>query len=323
MESESTDGRTPDFSCRAETFDGTWERGGRSLNSAALAGLLGVGVIYFYGQSLIVSIVILVTAGGDLSAGQTDGFFQHLSRYADLTKNPIRVCLILTQFSLMLLPTWWLIRRWHTTDVRVYARLRPCCPAQVTLAACAIILLFPTNILVSEFIVSKLNMPEELVKINEILFTASNAREFVFIVLAIAVTPAVCEEILFRGYAQRTFERTIGWKSILLVGLLFGLYHMQPLGLLTLSGLGLVFGYFYYASKSIIPGMVAHFTNNFLVVLWLYLTKVHGLISFHGASALLPAVALIALPFAVLAVYLFQRVSSQRLDYVPVLSGNV
>ena len=291
--------------------EGTWERGGRSLNSAALAGLLGVGVIYFYGQSFIVSIAVLAAAGREAFAGRVDGLFQHLVKVAELTKTPVRVCLILTQFSLMLLPTLWLVRRWHTADVRGYIRLRRCSPAQAALPVCTIVFLFPFNILVSEYLEGKLNIPEKLIRINETLFTASGAGELVFVVLAIAVTPAICEEILFRGYVQRTLERTIGWKSVIVVGVLFGLYHMQPLGLLTLSGLGLVFGYFYYASKSLLPGMAAHFTNNVLVVAWLFLEKPHTLSALHlgpGTSTLL---ALIALPFAALLMYLFHRVSNR------------
>jgi membrane protease YdiL (CAAX protease family) len=59
-------------------------------------------------------------------------------------------------------------------------------------------------------------------------------------------------------------------KSVLLIGVVFGLFHMQPLGLITLSLLGVVLGYFYYRSKSLLPAMAAHFTNNFVVILLLY-----------------------------------------------------
>jgi membrane protease YdiL (CAAX protease family) len=293
------------------TPEGTWERGGRSLNSAALAGLLGVGVIYFYGQSFVVTIAVLATTGREAFAGQTEGLFKHLITIAELTKTPIRVCLIVTQFAFMLLPTLWLIRRWHTADVRSYIRLRRCSPSQLALAVCAIAFLFPVNIVVSEFFESRLNIPEKLLRINETLFTASGAGELAFVILAIAVTPAICEEILFRGYVQRTLERTIGWKSVVVVGILFGLYHMQPLGLLTLSGLGLVFGYFYYASNSLFPGMAAHFTNNLLVVVWLYIVKTDALGSFHLTTGAFTLLASIALPSAALSLYLFHRVSTK------------
>ena len=291
----------------AEGFDGSWERKGRSPNSAALAGLLGVGIIYFYGQGFLVSIALLGT-GGHL-AGESEGFFQELTRIAELTKNPVRTCLILSQFLLMLWPTWWLVRRWHTSDVRGYIRLNYSSTVQVVLAFCTVLLLFPTNILISEFFINRLSIPEEMVRINEAIVTASSGGEFVFVVLVIAVTPAICEEVLFRGYAQRTFERTMGWKSIIVVGVLFGLYHMQPLGLLSLSGLGLLFGYFFFASKSLVPGMVAHFTNNFLVVLWMYLRETQRMPISLRAGHLMPVVMLVTLPSAAIAIYAFHRAS--------------
>ena len=41
---------------------------------------------------------------------------------------------------------------------------------------------------------------------------------------------------------------------------------VQPLGLFTLSVLGLVLGYFDDRSVSLLPAMAAHFTNNALVI---------------------------------------------------------
>ncbi|MBI3766350.1 MAG: CPBP family intramembrane metalloprotease, partial [Ignavibacteriales bacterium] len=95
--------------------------------------------------------------------------------------------------------------------------------------------------------------------------------EFFWLVLVIAITPAICEETFFRGYVQRTMERTVKWKSVLIVGVVFGLFHLQPLGLISLSILGMVFGYFAYRSKSLLPSMAAHFTNNFVVILFSFI----------------------------------------------------
>ncbi len=295
-----------------EHFDGSWERSGRSVNAAALTGLLGIGIIYFYGQSVVLAMVMFVTVGFDSQGSAAEGYFQHLSHVVDLTKTPLRIVLMLSQFSLMLLPVVWLVRRWHTGNVRAYIRLRSSSVAQIVLAACAAALLFPLNIALSEFFSRSLNIPDELVKINEGLFTASSVGEFVFVILAIAVTPAICEEILFRGYAQRTFERTLGWKSILLVGVLFGLFHMQPLGLLFLSGLGFVFGFFFFTSKSLLPGMAAHFTNNAIVVSWYSLLKSGGLVRLRTAMEYLPVIVVLTMPLAALAVYGFWSVSRKR-----------
>jgi hypothetical protein len=97
---------------------------------------------------------------------------------------------------------------------------------------------------------------------------------------------------------------------VIIVGVLFGLYHMQPLGLFSLSGLGLIFGFLFFASRSILPGMAAHFTNNFLVVLSLFLSA-NGQSGPLGAGQVPLGLVSISLPCSGVALYLFYRLSEQ------------
>ncbi len=313
-----------DASTGVETFEGTWEKKGRSPVSAALAGLLGIGVIYFYGQAIIMTVILLVFAPSGTAAAGSEGFFQHMAREAEQTNNPMRVCLIVTQFGLILLPTWVLVRRWHTRRVRAYIRLQRATLWRVFLAASAVLFLFPANIAISQFFIAKLNIPDELVKVSQSMLTASSGGELALVLFALALTPAVCEEILFRGFAQRTLERTMGWKSILVVGLLFGLYHMQPFGLLVLSGLGFLLGYFFFAGKSLLPAMAAHFTNNFLAVCWSSRQAFSPAGASGGPADLRPEWVLMALPFAAVAIVLFHIESRRRAKVLdPVLKSEV
>lgn len=79
----------------------------------------------------------------------------------------------------------------------------------------------------------------------------------------IGVVPAVCEEIMYRGYVQRSLEKSGGvWAAILISGFIFGAYHLQINNLLPLAFLGIILAYITYISDSIIPAMFAHFANN-------------------------------------------------------------
>lgn len=79
----------------------------------------------------------------------------------------------------------------------------------------------------------------------------------------IGIVPAVCEEIMYRGYVMRTFEKTLSiWPAILISGVIFGLYHMQLTNLLPLTAIGIVLAYVTWTSKSIYPAMLAHLINN-------------------------------------------------------------
>ena len=79
----------------------------------------------------------------------------------------------------------------------------------------------------------------------------------------IGLVPSICEEIMYRGYVQRSLEKSWGiWTAIIVSGLLFGAYHLQITRILPLAALGMLFAYITYVSNSLIPAMVAHLVNN-------------------------------------------------------------
>ena len=81
--------------------------------------------------------------------------------------------------------------------------------------------------------------------------------------LHIGIVPAIFEEIMFRGYILRALEKSWGIIAAIIVsGVLFGAYHIQPSNFIPLSMLGILFAYVTYVSKSLIPAMVAHLLNN-------------------------------------------------------------
>lgn len=82
-------------------------------------------------------------------------------------------------------------------------------------------------------------------------------------ILHIGMVPAISEEILFRGYIQRSLEKSGGvWMAIIVSGLIFGAFHLQVTHILPLSFLGIMLAYITYISNSLIPAIVAHFVNN-------------------------------------------------------------
>lgn len=94
---------------------------------------------------------------------------------------------------------------------------------------------------------------------------------FLLGVLVVAVTPAICEEIFFRGYVFSALRGKLKiTTAIILSAALFGIFHMSLAKLLTTAFLGGVIAYVGYKSKSIFPGMVIHFLNNTLSCIALY-----------------------------------------------------
>ncbi|MCM1153811.1 MAG: ABC transporter permease [Roseburia sp.] len=89
--------------------------------------------------------------------------------------------------------------------------------------------------------------------------------------LVIAVTPAICEEMLFRGMIFHSMKaRYRITTSIVTVAVLFGLYHMSLVKFIPTGFLGLMFCYVVYKTGSIFPAMLMHFINNAVSVLLMY-----------------------------------------------------
>jgi membrane protease YdiL (CAAX protease family) len=79
----------------------------------------------------------------------------------------------------------------------------------------------------------------------------------------IAVVPAICEEILFRGYILRNFERSmLPITAIILSGVIFGLFHVRFTQFIPLATIGMVLAWLTIVTKSIWPAVIAHFVNN-------------------------------------------------------------
>ncbi len=93
------------------------------------------------------------------------------------------------------------------------------------------------------------------------------SRGVVVSLLLVAVLPAICEEILFRGMIQRGLERLgAGW-AVFLSGLLFGLFHFDFQRLAAQTLIGFIAAYSVYRTGSIFNGMILHFMNNGLLTL--------------------------------------------------------
>lgn len=88
----------------------------------------------------------------------------------------------------------------------------------------------------------------------------------------LAVVPAVCEELLFRGLMLSVLRRWMGQHfAVWVQGIVFSLLHLQPYGFLPRMLMGVAFGYLRISSGSLYPAMLAHFLNNALAVGLLYM----------------------------------------------------
>lgn len=81
--------------------------------------------------------------------------------------------------------------------------------------------------------------------------------------LIVAVSPAICEEMLCRGFIAHSLSGIKKeWLQVLLIGILFGIFHLDPYRFLPTAILGAALGYILVKTRSIFLTMIFHFVNN-------------------------------------------------------------
>ncbi len=89
--------------------------------------------------------------------------------------------------------------------------------------------------------------------------------------LIIAVAPAICEEMMFRGYILSGFRSKYRkWTAIIMCSFIFGVYHTSLIRLIPTMMLGICFAMIVYYTDSIFPSMVMHCINNGIGVVGMY-----------------------------------------------------
>lgn len=89
-----------------------------------------------------------------------------------------------------------------------------------------------------------------------------------FPVLLVCVMPAIFEELAFRGVMLSALEPVLGGREAMLVtALMFAILHLSVPSMPHLFLMGAALAWLRQRSGSLLPGMIAHFGHNFLVLL--------------------------------------------------------
>ncbi len=103
-------------------------------------------------------------------------------------------------------------------------------------------------------------------------YLGSNHNTFfntILLTLFMAVVPAIAEEIVFRGIIQNSLIKLFKNPHLAIwsAGVIFSLIHFSFFGFFPRVVMGAFFGYLYfYSGKFYIP-VIAHFINNFIIVM--------------------------------------------------------
>jgi sodium transport system permease protein len=169
-----------------------------------------------------------------------------------------------TQYLGMLGLTWILARLTGRSFTGMVGLRRP--PATALLGALLIgASAWAVVAMLSEWLVP---VPKDVLEqMRKALLPGDGTRGLAASLLLVAATPALCEEVLFRGVVLRGLAtRLTPLGAIVTTGLLFGMFHLNVWKLLPTALLGIVLSWVAFESRSLVTSMIVHFINNAVLV---------------------------------------------------------
>jgi hypothetical protein len=111
-----------------------------------------------------------------------------------------------------------------------------------------------------------------------VLSHMSGIPDLLFSLLVMALAPAIFEEVFFRGGLQQMMTKVTGKAilSIIVTSLIFSAIHFSFYGFLSRFALGIVLGFLFFESKNIWVPILAHFLNNAIAVIQIYILRMQG-----------------------------------------------
>ena len=99
--------------------------------------------------------------------------------------------------------------------------------------------------------------------------------DLIYAILAVAVVPAVVEELFFRASLQKIIMDWTGkpYIAIVVTAVIFSAFHFSYFGFLSRMSLGIILGIIYFYTKTIWMPMLMHFINNGIGITILYFVR--------------------------------------------------
>jgi sodium transport system permease protein len=134
------------------------------------------------------------------------------------------------------------------------------------------------------------------------LLSADSPGRLLWLLLLFAATPAICEELVFRGVLLQGLSRELPMaRAVVGSALVFGAFHLSFetfVRFLPTAWLGVLLGWVAWRTRSIVPGMLMHFLNNASVLLLVANAGVQGYFVGPEGEPRWPVVALAAILLA-------------------------
>ncbi len=108
-----------------------------------------------------------------------------------------------------------------------------------------------------------LGTPPSIEAMNQAFVTAVRALHPVGVLMALAIVPAICEELFFRGFLLNGLRGSMKpAAAVLIMAAVFGMFHFLIFKFIWTALLGAILGWLCWRSRSIWPPIITHALHN-------------------------------------------------------------
>jgi len=110
--------------------------------------------------------------------------------------------------------------------------------------------------------------PDVAVELQAMQGLFDQAPNVWMILMVLSATPAICEELAFRGFILSGMRR-VGhkWLAILVTSVFFGAAHSMIQQSMTACAIGMILGYIAIQTGSLLPAILFHLVHNSMSIL--------------------------------------------------------
>ncbi|KAA1261299.1 ABC-2 family transporter protein [Rubripirellula obstinata] len=173
---------------------------------------------------------------------------------------------MMPQIGMILAPTL-MMATVLTTSLKHSLRIRLSNPLTLPIAVVFGICLHPTYVMLAGLVSYAYPISEQATAAMKPFTDQISSAPLMSVIFLMAVVPAICEELAFRGFIFGGLVRNRGkLRAIFVTAIMFGISHGVLQQSICATFMGLLLGYLALKTGSVLPGILIHMTNNTLSV---------------------------------------------------------
>ena len=178
---------------------------------------------------------------------------------ARVQKNDLYTGVLITEYLLILLPNIAFLK-FKKYSLKKVLKLNPLSIKQIVYIFFIMIFAYPVAVFLNFIMLTMVTSISEVMPVGVPI--PDNFIDYIIGLFVVAITPGICEEVMFRGTLQSAYSKLGEKKGLIISSVLFGMFHFNLLNLFGPIFLGIVLGIVLIKTNSLYGSILGHVLNN-------------------------------------------------------------